>query len=256
MADSLPFWMMPTALFILGAIWGSFAAALCARWPKGESIAIGRSHCDHCGQTLRFYELVPILSFTVQYGACRRCAQPIGRDALYTELGCAIFGACCGLIFAPVNASAACAMVWLLAPLILLDGRHFWLPDSLVAALAICGLFAGSMLPNGPGLLAQLIGGASGYAILQSLRFGYSQLRGIEAMGAGDPKLLGAIGLWTGWQALPYILLISSLIGLLHILFQWRKVNLATTQLPLGSYMGTATLMWAIGPHALALVLP
>jgi leader peptidase (prepilin peptidase) / N-methyltransferase len=243
-------------LFVFGAIWGSFASALCGRWAQGESIVMGRSRCDHCRQALRAFELVPILSFAFQGGVCRRCAQPIGRDSLYVELFCATFGAGCALLFAPLNAVAAAAMGWLLVPLILLDWRHFWLPDPLIIVLAGCGVFAGGLLMNAPSLTEQLIGGAAGYAALQLIRLGYSRLRGVEAMGAGDPKLLGAIGLWVGWPALPFILLLSSLIGLIHMVLQWRTVKLSTTQLPLGSYMGCATIIWAVGRNALALVLP
>ena len=256
MTNSPSIWLVPVALFILGAIWGSFAAALCARWPQGESIVVGRSRCDHCRQALRAYELVPILSFAFQGGSCRRCAQPIGRDSLYVELFCAVFGACCAVLFSPSNALAVAAMGWLFVPLILLDWRHFWLPNPLVIVLAICGLFAGGQLQNAPGLTDQLIGGVAGYGTLQLIRLCYSRSRGIEAMGAGDPKLLGAIGLWVGWQQLPFILLLSSLLGLIHILLRWRTIKLPTTQLPLGSYMGCATIMWALGQNALVLVLP
>lgn len=243
------------ALFVFGAIWGSFASALCGRWAQGESIVMGRSRCDHCRQALRAFELVPMLSFAFQGGSCRRCAQPIGRDSLYVELFCATFGAACALLFAPLNAVAVAALAWLLVPLILLDWRHFWLPDPLIIALAICGIVAGGQLLNAPILTDQLIGGAAGYAALQLIRLSYSRLRRVEAMGAGDPKLLGAIGLWVGWQALPFILLISSLIGLIHIFLQWRAVKLSTTQLPLGSYMGCATIIWTLGQNASALAL-
>jgi leader peptidase (prepilin peptidase)/N-methyltransferase len=253
MINSPSTWLFPVALFILGAIWGSFAAALCARWPQGESIVAGRSRCDHCRQSLRAFELVPILSFAVQGGSCRRCAQPIGRDSLYVELFCAAFGAVCALLFAPLNAVAVAAMAWLLVPLILLDWRHFWLPDPLVAGLAECGLLAGSQLPNAPSLTDQLIGGVAGFAVLQAVRLGYRMWKNADGMGGGDPKLFGAIGLWTGWQALPVLMMLASAIGLACFLISRDTKSANSVRLPFGSFLCVAVCLWLSATGVLAL---
>ncbi len=241
-------------LTVLGAIWGSFVAALCQRWPKGESIITGRSRCDHCQLPLRVYELVPILSYVIQRGKCRRCDAAIGRDSLFTELFCASLGLLCATLFPLPGAVAVAVLGWALLPLILLDWRHYWLPDNLVIVVAVTGLIGGGFLPTEPSLADRAIGGVAGFAVLQMLRLGYSRLRGIEAMGAGDPKLLGAIGLWVGWQSLPMVLLLASALGLTHFLTGFRNSNALKQHLPLGSYFGAATILLALSNAALGAI--
>ncbi len=242
--------MLPT----VGAIWGSFVAALCQRWPEGESIITGRSRCDQCQFPLRVHELVPILSYVIQRGKCLRCDAAIGRDSLFTELFCASFGLLCAAVFPLPSAVAAAVLGWALIPLLLLDWRHFWLPDNLVIVVAVTGLIGGGFLPTEPSLVDRAIAGMAGFAALQLLRVGYSRLRGIEAIGAGDPKLLGAIGLWIGWQSLPLVLLLASTIGLTHFLTRYRNSSAFKQHLPLGSYLGVATILLVFATAALAAI--
>ena len=238
-------------LTVLGAIWGSFVAALCQRWPAGESIITGRSRCDQCQLPLRVHELVPILSYVIQRGECRRCKAQIGRDSLYIELFCASFGLLCAVLFSLPGAIAVAVLGWVLIPLILLDWRHYWLPDNLVIVVAATGLIGGGFLPTEPSLADRAIGGAVGFAAAQLLRVGYSRLRSVEAMGAGDPKLFGAIGLWVGWQSLPLILLLASGLGITHFLTRFRDNDALKQHFPLGSYFGVATILLVCASAAL-----
>lgn len=238
-------------LTTLGAIWGSFVAALCQRWPEGESILTGRSRCDHCQLPLQAYELVPILSYVIQRGKCRRCAVAIGRDSLFTELFCASFGLLCAALFPFQSAVAVATLGWVLIPLIILDWRHYWLPNNLVFVVAVTGLIGGGFLPTEPTLADRAIGGVAGFAALQVLRLGYSRMRTIEAMGAGDPKLFSAIGLWVGWQSLPLILLLASGLGLTHFLTRFRDNDALEQHFPLGSYFCVATILLVCASAAL-----
>ncbi len=140
----------------------------------------------------------------------------------------------------PIQAIGAAVFGWLLLPLIILDFRHFWLPDRLIIVLAIAGLLAGPLLnpsitwfDRGAGLLA-------GFAILEAIRSGFKRWRGYEGMGAGDPKLFGALGLWLGWQALPAVLLGASAIGLGLTFLKRSALNETSNFLPFGSYLGAA----------------
>ena len=238
-------------LTLLGAIWGSFVAALCQRWPAGESIVTGRSRCDQCYLPLCAYELMPILSYVIQRGKCRRCNAAIGRDSLYTELFCASFGLLCATLFPLLSAVAVAVLGWVLLPLTILDWRHYWLPDNLVIAVAVTGLIGGGVLFGDPSLADRAIGGVTGFAALQLLRVAYSRVRGVEVMGAGDPKLLGAIGLWVGWQSLPLILLLASTFGLAHFLTRFKDSHSLNQHLPLGSYFGAATILLVCATAAL-----
>ncbi|MGL5839956.1 MAG: prepilin peptidase [Sphingorhabdus sp.] len=238
----IPLWAFVLGLTIFGAIWGSFACALCSRWPDGESVVSGRSRCDHCSATLRSTELVPIFSYLLQSGKCRRCGGSIGRATLLVELACAAIGAASAALLPGMAAIAVATFCWLLVPLAILDWRHLWLPDRLIAALAIGGLLLGHWLA-GFALVDRLIGAAIGFLALELLRLGFARLRGIEGMGKGDPKLLGAIGLWLGWPFLPAILLLASAIGLGHYLFAAKLQGTKDLRFPLGSYMALGTIL-------------
>jgi leader peptidase (prepilin peptidase)/N-methyltransferase len=98
-----------------------------------------------------------------------------------------------------------------------------------------------------PTLLDRVVGGAAGFGVLTVIGFTYARLRGRVGLGQGDPKLLGAIGLWLGWQALPLMLLGSSLIGLAAVASRAvaGKSVAATDRLPLGTLMAAAAwLLW------------
>lgn len=209
----LPGWAWAAGGFALGAIAGSFLATLTLRWPQGRTLG-GRSACDGCGRVLRARELVPLASALAQRGRCRRCGVVIARDHAAVEWGAAAIGAV-ALGVAPGIAGLGWAWFgWLLLALAALDLRHFWLPDRLTVTLGASGLLAGG-LATGVALTDRAAGAAAGFAALRLIGAGYRRLRGREGLGGGDAKLLGAIGAWLGWQALPFVLLSASVIGLL-----------------------------------------
>ena len=226
---------------ILGAIIGSFVATLVLRWPVERSVLAGRSACDTCGRTLRVGELIPLLSIAVQRGRCRVCGAAIDPLHWQIELACALAG-CVAFGVAPGLAGIAGALFgWTLIALITLDLRHFWLPDKLTLALALSGLAAG-LAGLTPSLSDRIYGGVAGYLSLALIAISYRHLRGREGLGGGDPKLLGAIGLWLGWQALPLVVLGGSGAGLLWVTVRALRGNAvsATDHLPLGALLGTA----------------
>ncbi|WP_282073220.1 prepilin peptidase, partial [Janibacter hoylei] len=93
--------------------------------------------------------------------------------------------------------------------------------------LAVSGL-AASFLGNDPDLLNRVIGGIIGFGSLFLIGWGYRYLRGREGLGGGDPKLLGAIGCWLGWSALPLVMLGAGLVGLLAVATMYRRGQAVT----------------------------
>lgn len=226
---------------VLGAIVGSYVATLCLRWPRDEQATAGRSKCDCCGRALAPFELVPIASALVARGRCRSCGAAIDPFHWQVELAAAAIGGF-ALVLSPDLSGAALALFgWLLLALAILDARHFWLPDRLTAALAVAGLAAGGLLSGVP-LVHRMIGGLVGYCALAALAWGYKRLRSREGLGGGDPKLMGAIGLWAGWAALPAILLVASLLGLLLAAFRRHGPSNAV---PFGALLAIAAGLWA-----------
>jgi leader peptidase (prepilin peptidase)/N-methyltransferase len=236
------------AAALLGAIFGSFIATLVIRWPKGQSVARGRSACDGCGAPVPAVRLIPVLSFLLQRGRAACCGATIDRLHPLAEILAAVIGAASVAIAPDLPKAAAGAIFgWLLLALALLDARDGWLPDRLTLPLAIAAVVAGlAGIP--PELIDRLIGGAVGYLAFAGVRHGYRLLRGREGMGGGDVKLFGAIGLWLGWQMLPVVLFGAALAGILWsltALVRGQRVT-AATSVRFGTFLALAAwLGWA-----------
>ncbi|PKP86109.1 MAG: prepilin peptidase [Alphaproteobacteria bacterium HGW-Alphaproteobacteria-17] len=238
--DALPFGTGVALAALTGLVLGSFIATLVLRWPVGRSV-LGRSQCDGCGRVLRAIELVPLLSAMVARGCCRKCRAAIDPFHWRVELGSALIGATALAVMPGTTGWMWALLGWMLLPLALLDARHFWLPDRLNALLAVTGLLlAGPLL--GASLLDRWIGALAGGVILSLIAWGYRRTRGGDGMGGGDPKLVAAIGCWLGWQALPLVLLLASLGGIVWALLVQRKGDqpLAQRPVPFGVFACTA----------------
>ncbi len=229
------------ALGLLGALIGSFVATLVLRWTEDRSVLHGRSACDGCGRTLRAHELVPLLSALVSRGQCRRCGGRVDPLHWQIEAAALAIGAIAGWVAPGATGIGGAVFGWLLLALGALDARAFWLPDRLVLPLAAGGIVAG-LIGVPPALTDRLIAGVAGFALLWLVAAGYRMRRGREGLGGGDPKLLGAIGLWLGWRMLPAVLLCGGLIGMGVVLFRQLtgRPMAATDALPLGTLMALA----------------
>lgn len=146
---------------------------------------------------------------------------------------------------------ASCALGWTLLALALSDLVRLELPDELTlplipAGLAVAWLHAPSSLGD------HVIGALAGFAAFGAVMLLYRRLRGHDGLGLGDAKLMAAAGAWTGWQALPSLLLLASLAALCAVAFAARNTGRALTlrsQVPLGVYLAGATwLVWLYGP--------
>ncbi len=237
-------------LGVVGAIFGSFIAALVIRWPQGRSVIGGRSHCDACDAVLIPRDLVPLLSVLANRGRCRHCAATIDLVHWRIELAGVMIGLSAGLVVGGTAGLAVAVFGWLLLALAALDITHFWLPDRLTLVLALAGLAAG-LLDIAPPMEDRLIGGFAGFAALWAVGAAYKAYRGHEGLGGGDPKLLGAIGLWIGWRLLPITLVLAGMAGLGVVLF-WLLTGRgarADDRLPFGALLAIAAY-----PTALAML--
>ncbi|MET4895557.1 A24 family peptidase [Sphingomonadaceae bacterium jetA1] len=230
-----------------GAIAGSFLAALVLRWLDGRSVMAGRSACDACGATLRAWELVPLVSALALRGRCARCGHAIDPVHGRIEALAALIGAGAGWVAGPAGWTGA-LFGWLLLALAALDLLALWLPDRLTILLAVAGLVTGA-LGFAPSLADRIVGGLVGFGGLWAIATAYRLARGREGMGGGDPKLMGAIGLWLGWRMLPAVLLVACLIGLGFV--GWRALAgrraAADDRVPLGFLLALAAYpAWAL----------
>jgi len=243
---------LPTLLTLLGACWGSFAATLSDRWPQGRSIVQPRSHCEACQRPLTVRDLIPVLSYIAARGRCRHCQTPISRRYPLIEIASAGIGLVSGLLLPTPDSFWVAALGWQLLLLAILDAEHFWLPNPLVALLAASGL--GVAVLGGPErVMPAVIGAAAGFAALFTIAYLYKRIRGRTGMGGGDPKLLGAIGAWVGWQPLPIVLLIGAGLGIAFAIFEAIRDGGVTKggaiwqrRLPLGTCLAISTWVWVL----------
>lgn len=233
--------MWGLAGFVLGAIAGSFLSTAAIRWPKGGQVTRGRSVCDGCGRVLGVVDLIPILGFLIRRGRCHTCGAAIDRRHVALEVAAALIGLTAFAV-APGPAGVAGAVFgWMLLLLAALDVEHFWLPDRVTWPMALTGIAVGAagVMPFPSDRLIGLAVGFGGLWLVGAL---YRLIRKREGLGGGDPKLFGAIGAWLGWAALPYVLLIAGLVGIVAVLLARRRGEAvsATTRVPLGALLAVA----------------
>lgn len=222
----------------MGAIIGSFLAVLILRLPEGRPVMGGRSMCDRCGRRLSPLELVPLFSALALRGRCRECGARIDPLHWRIELACAAIGGLALAVAPGISGVGWAVLGWMLLTLAVLDWRHFWLPDLLTLPLVFLG-FTLALWTTDVTMPDRIIGASGGYLALLGVALGYRALRGREGLGLGDAKLLGALGAWFGWQALPFILLAASMTALLAVaigMLAGRRVD-ARTRTALGSFL-------------------
>ena len=211
-------------------------------------LMLPHSHCPHCQQRLRLAELLPLLSWLRQRGRCRHCQQPIAwryplLEALMALLS-VMLGSRYGLSATFAASLLCCATLLALA---WIDAETFWLPDLLTLPLLWAGLLFVSLASPWQ-LTESLWGAAAGYDGLAGLNAGYRAWRGQPGLGGGDAKLLAALGAWLGWQALPIVLLLSSLVGaIIGIGLILLRNHHQGKPIPFGPYLAIAgwiALLW------------
>lgn len=222
------------------------------------NIVVPRSACPACGHRITALENIPVVSWMALRGRCSACRAPISPRYPAVELLGGALAALAIWHFGPTWAGvAACFFLWTLIALTFIDADTQLLPDDMTLALLWAGLLAnlfGLFVP----LKSAVIGAVAGYLSLWLVYWAFKLIRGKEGMGYGDFKLLAALGAWLGWQMLPLIVLLSSivgaLIGIALIVFRGRDHAAA---LPFGPYLaiaGVIALLW--GERLIHLYLP
>jgi leader peptidase (prepilin peptidase)/N-methyltransferase len=197
---------------LLGAVVGSFLNVVIHRLPRGESLASPGSRCPSCGTPIAPYDNVPVLSWLLLRGRCRRCGARISpRYPAVELLTAAAFAAVVAVLGFDDDLLLQLPFVACLIALAGIDLDHKLLPNKIVYPMAAYGLVATAVVDTGD-LVEHLIAGAGGFLFLFAAVFAYPR-----GMGMGDVKLAGAMGLYLGLSIVPAMLiafLTGSLIGL------------------------------------------
>jgi leader peptidase (prepilin peptidase)/N-methyltransferase len=239
---------------ILAPFFGSFIGLLTLRLPADRPWAMSRSTCDACKRQLGVVDLVPLVSFLALRGRCRTCGAPIPWRYLLLEGGCLLIALWSALAFSGATVLVTAVFGWMLLLIATVDAEHLWLPDRLTLPFGALGVIA-TLAIGEVSIWTSLVGVAAGYGGLALIAWLYKKVRGFDGMGGGDPRLLGAIGAWVGWQGLPSVLIWACVAGLSVAIAQAlvRRRFAAGQQLPFGTFLAIgAWLTWLWGPlHAL-----
>ena len=177
------------------------------------SLARPRSRCPSCGHPITASENIPVLSYLWLKGKCSACAASISPRYPLIEIITALLSAFTAWHFGPtLQAAGALLLLWALIALAAIDFDTQLLPDSLTLPLLWMGL-ALNLGGTFNDLPSAVIGAMAGYLALWSVFWLFKLATGKEGMGYGDFKLLAALGAWLGWQMLPAIILLSSVVG-------------------------------------------
>jgi leader peptidase (prepilin peptidase)/N-methyltransferase len=255
--------VFPAASGILGLLVGSFLNVVIHRlprmmereWqcqcaelrgeetPQGETISLvkPRSRCPACGHAISALENIPVISWLFLRGKCSACQTAISMRYPLVEAVTGLLTAFAAVHFGfGWSALGAILLIWALIALTFIDFDTTYLPDAITLPLLWCGLLfnLGNTYADLP---SAVIGAMAGYLALWSVYWGFKLLTGKEGMGYGDFKLLAALGAWLGWQMLPLIVLLSSMVGaVVGILLIVLAKRGREVPIPFGPYLATA----------------
>ena len=249
-------------IFLLGVCLGSFANVCIYRLPKDKQIISGRSLCPKCKKKINWYDNLPLISFIILNRRCRNCKKTISSRYFIVEL---ITGITFFIIY--LNFDNLYTIIFLsilsliLIMIFFIDLENFIIPDSL--NFAIMGLaIIKNFFPNFNTSLVHdinqsIIGGIIGYLTIWLIIFLYKAIKKIDGMGLGDAKLMAGIGLLFGWQSIPLVLFISSILGLVFVIPSLiKKQKNMRSEIPFGPFIIISLLIYfVIGDFLYTLIL-
>ncbi|GAB1045075.1 prepilin peptidase [Shewanella algae] len=217
-------------------------------YPAKYNLILPKSACPKCGAHIKPWHNLPIIGYLLLGGKCASCNTAISARYPIFELLTALLISTLGWYFGPtLQFVYATILTFGLIALSGIDLDEMLLPDQITLPLLWLGL-----LVNISGTFTNLtdatIGAAAGYLSLWSVYWLFKLLTGKEGMGYGDFKLMALFGAWLGWQMLPLIILLSSLVGALVgvLLILFKNLNRGNP-IPFGPYIaiaGWVALVW------------
>ena len=239
-------------IFSLGACLGSFANVCIYRLPKNKQIVSGRSFCPKCKKKIKWYDNLPLISFIILNRKCRNCNKVIPARYFIVELITGIAFLLIYLNFENLNTIIFLSILSLILIIIFfIDLENFIIPDILNFSIMGLALFK-NFLPNfNTSLIHEInqsiIGGMVGYISIWLIIYLYKTFKKIDGMGFGDAKLMAGIGLLFGWQSIPFVLFVSSILGLIFVVPSLiKKQKNMRTEIPFGPFIILACLVYFV----------
>lgn len=266
-------WLFPFLATVFGLIVGSFLNVVIHRLPimmerewrkecnetfpdcnlevdsSTYNLSIPRSACPSCHTPIRIFDNIPVISWLMLGGKCRQCQSKI--SARYPLIEAVTAGMCLltALQFGYSNFTIALLFfTFVLIAATFIDLDTMLLPDQLTLPLMWAGISLSLLGISPVSLQDAVIGAIAGYLCLWTVYWGFKLITGKEGMGYGDFKLLAALGAWLGWQYLPMIILLSSVVGLVFGIIQLRMQKKGIDMaFPFGPYLaiaGWVAMLW------------
>ena len=238
-------------LAVVGLAVGSFLNVCIHRLPRGQSLNSPPSRCPQCDYQLRWFDNIPVASYAMLAGRCRKCRTRISIRYPIVELVTMGLFVLHGVVFGWTALLVprlvfACAMVVLFA----IDLEHHLLPNAITLPGVAVGLIASTVLP--PGVIDALIGVLIGGGVLWLIGEAYYRYSGHEGMGGGDVKMLAMIGAFLGWKLVLVTLVLSSVVGSVIglIVIAIRKGGMKYA-LPYGTFLALGALVASLAGEAI-----
>ncbi len=241
-------------LFVLGLMWGSFANVVIYRLPKGLSVVRPRSRCPQCSTPIRWFDNVPVFSWLVLAGRCRKCKAAISARYPIVEF-------INGLLFAAIYyryglswTTLECVIfAWSLVVVSFIDIDLMILPDVFTLSGIVIGLGGAALNPE-RSFASAVWGVVVGGGFLWAVAYLYLLVRKEEGMGGGDIKLLAWIGAVLGWTAVPFVVLASSIAGsAIGLVLARRQEAGLKSVIPFGPYLALAAVAFMLGADRIGL---
>lgn len=233
----------PQALVVAlaaGLLVGSFLNVLIFRLPRNESVVVGRSKCTKCRNQIRWYDNIPVFSYVILKGRCRRCGAPISPRYPIVELLSALIA-----VSLVAHYGLTLLSLWMymflavLLVITLIDWSHRIIPDVLSLGGIVLG-WVGAVVCLPVSFPDSLIGTFAGGGLLFGIAAAYKIIRKVEGMGGGDIKLMGMIGAFLGWQMVFPVLLIASFFGAAYGVYLLARGGTSHTAVAFGSFLAPA----------------
>ncbi|CAH1904544.1 Leader peptidase / N-methyltransferase [Candidatus Nitrotoga sp. HW29] len=196
--------------------WHAQCAELTGKEPANlppYNLIMPHSACPHCGHQISALENIPVISYLLLRGKCKDCNTPISARYPIVEMVSGLLSAYVAWHFGfGLTAAAALLFIWMLLALTCIDIDTQLLPDDITLPLLWLGLLF-NLSTTFTDINSAVIGAITGYMALWSIYWLFKLATGKEGMGYGDFKLLAAIGAWLGWQMLPLVIMLSSIVG-------------------------------------------
>jgi len=241
---------------MMEAEWRAECASIEGREPPPRDVfnlVTPRSRCPGCRAPIHAWQNIPVVSWLWLRGKCAGCGTRISARYPFVE----VLGGALAVLMAwrfgySWALSAAMIYAWALLALTFIDYDTQLLPDDITLPLLWLGLIA-NMRGTFTDLQSAVAGAAAGYLVLWGVYWLFKLIARKEGMGYGDFKLLAAIGAWTGWQVLPFVIVLSAGLGaVIGSIALWASRKDAGSRIPFGPFLalgGIGALVW--GPQAI-----